>query len=277
MAGNAEATLEQTPQTNVTERSEEVQRLHSEVTRLQSEAEEYQRLNGILADAAEQFIGTLAHDVKNPLAAIKINVQSLKRAAERGAVPEGDALAERLDRIETAVSQTLDVLAAARARLSSSAGARKPLQRVPLDLVELVGSETRSFCEVVGPDRIRLDCRAPRLVGQWDRERLRRAVHELLENAVKFSAGSEQVTVTVDHEDGTAVLKVADEGIGIPSRDLLHVCERFYRAENVLGRHKGAGLGLFETRATVTDHGGTLSVESTEGAGSVFTVRLPIP
>ncbi len=73
-----------------------------------------------------------------------------------------------------------------------------------------------------------------------------------------------------------AVLAVQDQGIGIPAADLPHVFERFYRARNVSGRTPGTGLGLAGARQIVEQHGGTIAVESREGAGSTVTIRLPL-
>jgi signal transduction histidine kinase len=73
-----------------------------------------------------------------------------------------------------------------------------------------------------------------------------------------------------------AVLRVRDQGIGIPPADLPRIFERFYRATNVAGQIQGSGIGLAGSRQVVEQHGGTIVVESREGAGSTFTVRLPL-
>jgi signal transduction histidine kinase len=72
------------------------------------------------------------------------------------------------------------------------------------------------------------------------------------------------------------VLVVRDEGIGIPAADLAHIFDRFARASNVAGHVQGTGIGLASARGIVEQHGGIIAVESTEGVGSTFTVRLPL-
>ena len=86
--------------------------------------------------------------------------------------------------------------------------------------------------------------------------------------------------VTVKATDGpdgkSAVLVVHDDGVGIPRDELRHVFDRFHRGANVVGRFAGSGLGLASARDLVELHGGTISVESEEGKGSTFVVRLPL-
>jgi signal transduction histidine kinase len=102
----------------------------------------------------------------------------------------------------------------------------------------------------------------------------------LLDNAIKYSpdGGDIAVTIALAEADGQrqAVLSVQDHGIGIPAGDLPHVFERFFRGTNVAGRIRGTGIGLAGSRQIVEQHGGTLTVESREGEGSTFTVRLPL-
>jgi signal transduction histidine kinase len=250
--------------------------LREELERLQAELDQHVRLNAMLSDAAEQFVGSVAHDVKNPLAAIKVNVQSMKRAIERSAPFEPERWIERLGRIELAVEQTLEHIAAARARVSASASLKPTLKLAPFDLVGLVEEVAGRYRQAAGEGRLALDCRVPALPGTWDRERLAAALHAIVDNALKFSPDDTQVVLDIDQQPGAAVVRCADRGIGIPARDVRHVCERFYRGENVVGRYRGAGLGLFEARATIQAHGGSLELDSAEKAGCTVTIRLPL-
>jgi signal transduction histidine kinase len=110
--------------------------------------------------------------------------------------------------------------------------------------------------------------------------RLDRVLDNLLSNAIKFSPNGGGITVAVAHEDVVggpwAVVAVRDQGLGIPAADLPRVFERFRRARNVEGRIGGTGIGLASVRQIVEQHGGAITVESVEGAGSTFTVRLPL-
>jgi signal transduction histidine kinase len=120
-----------------------------------------------------------------------------------------------------------------------------------------------------------------RVVGRWDADRLEQVVGHLLSTAIRYSPDGGSITITLGRDTDTAgawaVLAVQDEGLGIPAADLPQVFERFHRGSNVAGRIPGLGIGLAGARAIVEQHGGTLGVESQEGAGSRFTVRLPLP
>jgi signal transduction histidine kinase len=97
----------------------------------------------------------------------------------------------------------------------------------------------------------------------------------LLSNAVKHTSPEKKIVVSVDHEGREAVLRVADEGAGIPEEALPYVFERFYRAESSRAG-EGSGLGLAIVRETVEAFKGRVEIQSVLGKGSTFTVRLPL-
>lgn len=114
----------------------------------------------------------------------------------------------------------------------------------------------------------------------WDAARLERVVANLISNAVKYSLTNGVIEVNLTREPGAqgpcAVLTVQDQGVGIPQADLPHVFERYHRARNVVGCIAGVGLGLASVRQIVESHGGTVTAQSHEGAGTTLTVRLPL-
>jgi signal transduction histidine kinase len=116
----------------------------------------------------------------------------------------------------------------------------------------------------------------PELVGLWDPARLERAIANLIDNALKYSRDDHPVVVTVQQADAWAVVSVADGGVGIPAVELPRIFERGYRASNVVERFHGTGLGLAGVHHVVTEHGGTIVVESQIGIGTTATVRLPL-
>ncbi|MBI3970668.1 MAG: ATP-binding protein [Chloroflexi bacterium] len=120
----------------------------------------------------------------------------------------------------------------------------------------------------------------PEVCGWWDTSRLERLLDNLLGNAVKYSPNGGTITLLVETErefDGRwAVLRVRDEGIGIPEADLERVFDRFYRGSNVVGHLAGTGVGLDAGRRIVEQHGGTIAIESREGEGATITIRLPL-
>jgi two-component system sensor histidine kinase SenX3 len=115
--------------------------------------------------------------------------------------------------------------------------------------------------------------------GPWlgDRRQLTSALYNLLENAVKFSyeGGVVEFAGIVDGND--VVIAVADKGLGIPTRDLERIFERFYRVDHGRSRSTGGtGLGLSIVRHVANSHSGSVHVDSREGEGSTFTLRLPL-
>ncbi len=110
-----------------------------------------------------------------------------------------------------------------------------------------------------------------------DAHQLDRVMMNLLSNAVKFTPPGGTVTVTATCDDGWAIVRVCDTGIGIPAADRKGLFSRFYRASNALARSfPGTGLGLSISRTIITAHGGDVDVQSQEGAGTTVTVRLPL-
>ncbi|HLY64149.1 MAG TPA: HAMP domain-containing sensor histidine kinase [Chloroflexota bacterium] len=243
---------------------------------LAQQLDEQRRINAALSDACEEFVRGLAHDLKNPLAAIKISVQGMQRSLDRGIAIEPEKLADRLGRMDQAVEQTLELIASARARMGAAGASRPPLQLEEVDLVALTRGLVEACRESTGARRVVLECESPQLIGRWGRARIRAALLALLDNALKFSPGGAPVRMKVRVSGDFAEVSMKDQGIGIPARDQKHLGERFYRAENVLGHFKGAGLGLFEAKLIAEEHQGNISISSEEGNGAIVTLRLPL-
>ena len=110
-----------------------------------------------------------------------------------------------------------------------------------------------------------------------DRDQVTMAIHNLIENAINYSPDATRVAIAVTEADGICEISVSDQGIGIPEKDLERIFERFYRVDAARSRITGGtGLGLSIVKHVVTNHGGDISVWSVEGAGSTFTIRLPL-
>jgi signal transduction histidine kinase len=165
------------------------------------------------------------------------------------------------------------------------AGDPVDLQRETTDLVA-VAEQVVHECQLATDQlAIRVETEESSITGYWDQRRLGRVLANLLMNAIKFSPNGGEIMVRIAREPaadtsgpGTAEkvsIAVHDQGVGIPAADLPRMFERFHRATNVIGRIGGSGIGLFGARRIIEQHGGTISVESEEGVGSTFTVRLP--
>ena len=228
----------------------------------------------------EAFLASVSHDLKTPLTLIKGHADLLHGRALATDLPEVRRMAAGLGSIGESATEMAglieDLLDLARLEM----GQTPELTRRPTDLVGLVRRVVGPHQSATDRHRFRLDIAVPELVGTWDPTLLERVLDNLLTNAVKYSPeGGEIGVALVRVDDGggaTAVLTVRDEGMGIPAADLPRVFERFFRAENVAGQIDGTGLGLAGVRYTVESHGGTIGVVSREGAGSTFTIRLPL-
>jgi signal transduction histidine kinase len=147
--------------------------------------------------------------------------------------------------------------------------------RQATDLVALARVSVDEFRQSGGTHTIRLDTDERELIGFWDPLHVRRVLENLLGNAVKYSPVGSVVQVRLSRARRYAVLEIRDEGIGIPADDLPHVFTFRHRGGNV-GLVAGSGVGLAGAKQIVERHGGSVTVQSEEGQGSVFTVRLPL-
>jgi PAS domain S-box-containing protein len=232
------------------------------------------------AEAIQQAVTqAAAHDLRNPLTAIKAQSQLLRRRLEQGATVDRDRLVHGLRAIDastSAMERLIDAMVDA-ARLR--AGHQLTLQQQQTDLVALVTQAIDAAQQTTAAHRIFLETTVPVLVGAWDAPRLERVLSNVLSNAIKYSPQGGPISVGIAcHETETtpwAVVTVADQGVGVPAADLPHVFERFHRGTNV-GRIAGSGIGLAGAKVIVEQHGGMLDIESTEGVGTKVTLRLPV-
>jgi PAS domain S-box-containing protein len=229
--------------------------------------------------ARDDFMATISHDLQNPLSAIKGHAQMLRRRMERGGatLPRLTENALAIESTATQMSAQVDELLDL---VRVQAGEPVQLARRPTDLVALTGIVVEAYAGVLANHVVRVDAAEPTLTGEWDPVRMRRVLANLLTNAAKYSPPGSEIEVRLWREggadDGWALIAVRDRGIGIPAADLPRIAERFHRAANVPADVPGTGLGLHSARYILELHGGSLSVESEEGRGSTFTVRLPL-
>lgn len=226
--------------------------------------------------ARAQILSTLSHDLKNPLTAIVGNTQLAQRRLAR--VPENAwVVAAQLARIEASAEQMLAMLDDLGRVARGETAATEPAAHAPLDLASLVGHVVAAY-EGTTAQEIVLETEGEVMV-TGDRSDLRRVAMNLLGNAIKFSPAGSRIVVRVAREQeearAVAVVQVSDEGIGIPPADLPQIFVRFHRGANVAGRIGGTGIGLASVHEIVERHGGTITVASSLGHGSTFTVRLP--
>jgi signal transduction histidine kinase len=231
--------------------------------------------------ARDELAAAAAHDLKTPLAGISMAAQLARRRVERLPIDgtTGAAVARQLMDMQTSAQRMVGVLDELVELVQLHE--RKPLELdlVPTRLRPLVESAV-SVHEASTDDHVIGFTSSADPLGLWDAARLTRVVDNLLSNAIKYSPAGSEIGVELEESvsaDGRRVaeLRVRDQGVGIPAGDIDHVFQPFYRSANV-GSVAGSGIGLASARRIVDQHGGTLTVESEEGAGATFIVRLPV-
>jgi two-component system sensor histidine kinase ResE len=225
------------------------------------------------------FLSAAAHDLKSPLTTIKGFTQILLRRLARGTM-DPERTREDLEQIVRTVTQMSRLISELLDATRVESGRALELQRSPIDLEALLNALADVHRQTSPDHSITVDVTAGDLVGVWDGERLERALDNILTNAIKYSLDGSTVAVTVDREEGAqgpaAVVRVTDQGIGIPAEDLPHIFDRYYRARNASSQAMGSGFGLTAARHIIEQHGGTIVAASVQGAGSTFTIRLPL-
>ena len=215
-----------------------------------------------------ELIAMLAHDFKTPLATIL-------GFAEMMAEPQIDD-EDRLVATKTIGDAAHRLLALANDTLALAQLEQNELvlNFEPLDFVALVAGVVDGWA---AQRQINFVHEPERLAGFGDRARLRQAIDNLVSNAIKYSPQGAPVDVTLAAVDHSVVIRIADQGIGVPAAEADRIFERFSRASNALTQQiAGTGLGLSFVRAVVEEHGGSVVLESREAEGSTFEVRLPL-
>jgi signal transduction histidine kinase len=225
------------------------------------------------------IISSAAHDLKTPLTSIRGYAQLAQRRLRRLPADEVAGVLEYLRHIDTVVGRMVGTLDELVEVTRGELGRALVLDRHVLDLVALLHAVAATQ-DADAQARIRIDAQEQRLEEEVDAARLERALANLLSNAIKYSPDGAAVEVRITREDApsgsAAVIAVSDRGMGIPAADLPRIFDLFRRGGNAAGRFPGTGIGLASVRQIVEAHGGTVSVESVEGEGSTFTVRLPL-
>jgi len=225
-----------------------------------------------LSEMKSKFVSTASHEFRTPLATMLSSAELLEHYSESLSPPEKLNLLQTIQSGAKRMSELIDdVLTLGRAE----SGVLK-LNPGRMDLRELCGKVVSEFRIAQGRQHlISLVDRFDRADVDMDERLLRHILNNLLSNAVKYSPPGSEVIFSLARRGEQAVIEIQDQGIGIPAQDRPRLFESFHRASNV-ENHPGTGLGLAIVKKSVELHGGEINLASAPGAGTRFTVVLPL-
>jgi two-component system OmpR family sensor kinase len=264
-------------------RQDEVGRLAEEFNRMLAQLQAaYQQLQAahdqldVALAAQRRFVADASHELRTPLAVLRGNLDLLRNMVDGSTDADAEEQAHILGEMASETERTARLVGGL--LLLAQADAGQHLTLVPTEVGPVVRDAFRAARFLREGVELRLGDVPEETWIAGDADRLKQLLLVLLDNALKYTPSGGRVTIDALHlsragDEGVAV-RVADNGPGIPSEEQAHIFERFYRADRARAA-AGAGLGLAIARWLVEEHKGAIDVESTPGAGSVFTVWLP--
>jgi signal transduction histidine kinase len=252
---------------------EERARLLAQAQEALAQARETQRRAEAAVQARAEFLSSATHDLRVPLTTTMGRAQMVQHSLQaQDAIDQTwlhrqmDALCDASKRMLAAVDEMNDVA-------GLQMGHALDLDRGPVDVGLVLHTVADDASIQHGPRVVDLEAPVGAMV-MGDRLRLERVMHNIVGNAIKYSAGCTPIHVEVSQDDARVTVTVRDRGVGIPADDLPHVFTLFYRASTALGV-PGSGIGLAGARTIVEQHGGQVTLQSAVGEGTTVTITLP--
>jgi two-component system phosphate regulon sensor histidine kinase PhoR len=221
-----------------------------------------------------EFISNVSHELKSPLTSIRMMTEMLHHNRVDTDVRKAEyysAMLEESEHLSHLIDNILDF-----SRIDED---RKKYEFADLDLDKLTREFIKSISEMIRETGFEINYTSPDkipVIGA-DRNAILQLLYNLVDNAIKFSGTSRKIDLELASKDNEIQLSVRDYGIGISAKDQEKIFERFYRSrESQHSGIRGSGIGLTIVKKIVEDHGGQLTVESRQGEGSTFMVRLPL-
>ncbi len=223
----------------------------------------------ILSRQQNNFMLSVTHELKSPIAAMKLNLQTLEKRQL-----SDEQKAQLIDRC-IRESNRLNDLCNNMLLASQLEGRQYKTQREDINLSALMEDIITGYANRY-PQRFEEEL-TPGIHIYGDRVMLEMAVNNLLENAIKYTPADKLISVSLSMKQNVAVIVVADNGTGIPESEKKHIFEKFYRVGNEESRKaKGTGLGLYLTNKIVLQHKGRITVKDNTPSGSVFEISIPM-
>ena len=219
-----------------------------------------------------QFVSNASHELKTPLATMKIMLETMIYQPEMPAELRQEFMEDMNHEIDRLTGIITDLLTLTKMDTDSDMLRTETLDMSALteETVRLLKPAAEKKHQTISADV------APGIEMAGDRIKLNQVLYNLTDNAIKYSPEGGKIGVSLKQKGGDLIWRVSDNGIGIPEEDREHIFERFYRVDKARSRETGGtGLGLSIVKQLVTMHGGTIDVEDGPEGGSVFTVILP--
>ena len=227
----------------------------------------------MLDDSRQEFVANVSHELKTPMTSVKVLADSLLAQQDAPAELYREFMVDIADEIERENKIINDLLALVKL---DKAAARLNISAVNINnLTEIILKRLRPIARKSDIELLLVSTRE--ISAEVDEVKMSLVLNNLIENAIKYNNKHGKVTVTLDADHQYFSVEVADTGIGIPKEAISQIYERFYRVDKSHSREiGGTGLGLAITRSVVLLHRGSITVESTEGEGTVFVVKIPL-
>ncbi len=263
----------------IIEKSHEIEAQLKEIinqkNKITFQKDEIERISKKLHEADQAkllFFANISHELRTPLTLIVSPLARLLRGNVNGSAQKLYSVMLRNSRkLQELINQLLDISKSDKNELTIQLKLHdfNKQVRIFVAMFQSIAEEKNIEFIVKGMQENLIFC--------FDAERVEQIVSNLLSNAFKFTPLNGKIEITISRENYTAILKVRDTGIGIPSESLDKVFDRFYQTDATITRHfEGSGIGLAITKELVERHNGTISVESEAGKWTEFTVILPI-
>ena len=226
-----------------------------------------------LDQSRNQFVSNASHELKTPLATMKIMIESLIYQPDMDKNLRTEFMTDinnEIDRLSAIVSDLLTLV-----QMDSQ---NVKLTRENLSIAQLIKENAHRLTPIANQKGQKIVLQLQDSCDIYaDKSKLNQVIYNLMENAVKYTQASGVIRVTLQRQGRNAIFKVSDNGPGIPKENLPHIFDRFYRVDKARSREKGGtGLGLSIVHQLVLLHGGSINVESEEGRGATFIVELPL-